>query len=213
MKNLSVWYHCKISGDGIPDPNFAFNVMVEQMETFKKCGLAEAASEIHIGVNGGDGDALLVSALGPPKALLHVHGKMVKSELPTQHLIQRWLTNHPDWYVLYFHTKGVTHPTEELYVRWRHRMEHACLWNWKQCVTNLDQGYEAVGCHWLTPEKFPSLVTSPFFGGTFWWTTAKYLMQLPKLPEPSWANRFEAESWIGRRRPYPRVMDYYPGWP
>lgn len=211
--NLAVFYHCKISGEGIPSEDYATNVMVMQLQALGLSGLNDAASEIHIGINGSDGDALMVGCFASSKAVLHPHGREARTEIPTQKVIESWLPSHPDWYVLYHHTKGVTHPGQPAYDNWRNRMGHACVSNWRRCVADLDAGAEAVGCHWLTPEKFPGMVTSPFFGGTFWWARAAYLLQLPKLPEATWENRYEAESWIGRRRPYPRVVDYLPGWP
>lgn len=210
---ISVFYHCKISGEGIPSNDTALEIMAQQMHALGESGLADAASEIQIGVNGSPGDALLVSAFAPAKVSLHVHGPEARTEIPTMNLIRGWLPGKHDWAVLYFHTKGVTHPGEASYDRWRERMQQACVWNWRRCVEDLRRGRDACGCHWLTPEQFPGAVTSPFFGGTFWWAKAEYLMQLPPLPEPTWQNRYEAESWIGRRRPYPRVADYIPGWP
>lgn len=211
--NIAIWHHSKISGSGIPNPDFAFDVLYSQVNAMNKSGLSEAASEIHMGINGNDGDAMMLASVAHPKSLIHVHGDKVCSELPTQHLLQKWIPGHEDWLVLYHHTKGVTHPHEVAYNHWRWRMETACVENWRTCVADLSRGFDAAGCHWLTPEKYPGMVTSPFFGGTFWWAKASYLKQLPQLPEPTWGNRFEAESWIGRRRPYPIVRDYLPGWP
>lgn len=211
MKPLSVWYHCKISGEGIPDPEYAMLVLASQMDALKQSGLADAASEIHVGVNGPDSDALLAAAFSPEKAQLHIHGPEARTEIPTMEALRKTL--RPGWYYLYHHTKGVTHPHQLPYEVWRGRMQTACVENWRYCIGDLDRGLDAVGCHWLTPERYPSAVTSPFFGGTFWWARSEYLMQLPVLPAATWANRFEAESWIGRRRPYPRIQDYYPGWP
>lgn len=210
---IAVFYHCKIAGEGIPNEDYAVNILYSQMNALKKSGLDDAAQEIHVGVNGNDSESLLVSAIIPSKSRLYVHGHSSRSEIPTQKEIEKWLPGHEDWFVLYHHSKGVTHPDNMAFDAWRLRMERTCVDNWRLCVNDLQRGFDVVGCHWLTPEKFPGMVTSPFFGGTFWWATAKYLMQLPPLPEATWANRFEAESWIGRRRPYPIVMDYIPGWP
>lgn len=212
---LAVWYHCKLYGDGIPSEDFAVGIMLGQMQALKSSGLSAAASEFHLGINGDSGMGLLALSLVPDNTapILHLHGSSAKSELLTTAALRAWLPGHEDWFVLYHHIKGVTHPGEASYDRWRWRMENACVNNWQRCVNDLSRGYDAVGCHWLTPERFPGSVTSPFFGGTFWWATAKYLAQLPPLPEASWQNRFEAESWIGRRRPYPKVRDYHPGWP
>lgn len=213
MKPIAVFYHCKLTGEGIPDEMFAIGLMLHQMTVLKDVGLVESASEIHIGVNGGEGDALLASSIAPDKSVMHTYGHDARSEIPTMNLIRSWLPSHPDWYVLYHHIKGVTHPGHDAYNAWRSRMENGCVVNWRQCIADLDRGCDAVGCHWLTPEQFPGTITSPFFGGTFWWATAGYLMQLPPLPPSNWQNRFEAEMWIGRRRPYPRIADYHPGFP
>jgi hypothetical protein len=213
MKPIAVFYHCKIDGEGIPNPNHACNVMEHQMSALRQSGLSDAAQEIHVGINGTASDSLTVAALSPDKAQIYIHGPLARTEIPTMQVIYSWARTHPDWYLIYHHTKGVTHPGEHAYDVWRQRMEDNCVWNWRQCVADLDAGYDAVGCHWLTPERYAAAVTSPFFGGTFWWSKSKYILQLPKLPAPTWENRFEAESWIGRRRPYPVVRDYFPGWP
>lgn len=207
---IAVWHHSKTSGSGIPDEEFAVSVFAWQMKHLKESGLEDAASEIHLGINGDEASALLPLSFAPGKCSIHIHGSAV-SEIPTMKLLRAWLK--PGWAVLYHHTKGVTHPGQESYDQWRWRMEYACVQEWRRCVRDLGRGYDAVGCHWLTPQKYPGMVTSPFFGGTFWWSRSEYLLQLPDLPEPTWENRFEAESWIGRRRPYPTVMDYHPGWP
>jgi len=142
-----------------------------QMRSVRDSGLDVAANEFHIGVNGGDGDALTVSCFSPPQSQFHVHGKSARTEIPTQKVIESWLPSHPDWYVLYHHTKGVTHPNEAFYTNWRNRMGQACVMDWRRCVDDLKSGADAVGCHWLTPERFPGSITSPFFGGTFWWAS------------------------------------------
>jgi hypothetical protein len=211
---IAVWYHCLISGGSVPiNTDFALNIIAEQMHALEQSGLARAAQEFVFAVNGDETDGLAASSLAPAKAKLVCHGKGVTSEIPTMNLIRAWLLGHEDWYVLYHHSKGVTHPGREAFAVWRRRMQHVCVENWQPCVASLDAGYDAAGAHWLTPEQFPGAVTSPFFGGTFWWSTAKYLSQLPPLPAATWANRMEAESWIGRRRPYPKVRDFLPGWP
>jgi hypothetical protein len=208
---IEVWYHAKIDGEGVPSPDVALEVASRQLGAIRESGLAGALNEFHIGVNGGDADALLLAQLAPGKPTFHVHGAKARTEIPTMAKLRERLK--PGSYILYHHTKGITHPGEASYENWRQRMEDACVWNWKDCVRDLGRGYDVAGCHWLTPERYPGAVTSPFFGGTFWWAKSDYLLQLPALPAANWQNRFEAESWIGRRRPYPKVRDYYPGWP
>jgi hypothetical protein len=208
---IAVWFHAKINGEGVPNPDAALEVAASQLDALKSSGLAEAMDSFDIGVNGTDSDALLLSVLTPGNPRFHVHGTKARSEIPTMNKLRESL--EPGWLVLYHHTKGITHPGEELYEKWRLCMERGCVWNWQQCVKLLGLQYESVGCHWLTPEKWGAAVKSPFWGGTFWWAKSEYLMTLPPLPESSWANRYEAESWIGRGPRRPRILDFAPHWP
>jgi len=186
-------------------------MMFEQMAALDGSGLLEAAAEFYIGVNGGIEDMDIAKIFAPPKATLICHGEKSTTEIPTLRSLRHWLPEHLDWYVLYFHMKGVSHPPRD--INWRRRMEQFCIWGWQQCVTDLARGAAAVGCHWLTPEANPGAIKTPMFGGNFWWSNARYLFTLPPLPEPTWENRYEAESWIGRGPLRPMVIDYYPGWP
>lgn len=207
---IAVWYHCVLSGLRIPREDHAISILSEQMRAIKLSGLFDIADQRCFCVNGGDGDFLTLCSLAPVPGNIVAHHEG-QSEIPTLNLLRENLK--PGWFVMYHQIKGVTHPGEKLYEVWRGCMERACVWNWRRCVADLERGFDAVGCHWLTPQQYPAHVTSPFFGGTFWWAKSDYLLQLPALPADTHENRYEAESWIGRRRPYPRVMDYHHAWP
>lgn len=212
----AIFYHCLVSGGSVPiDTAFACSIIAEQMNAFQKSGLLDEADELHIGINGGGEDYQMVRLFVPCCHARYVlHGEGSTTEIPTLAALRRWLPGHEDWLVLYAHQKGVTHPGQLAYTAWRHRMERAVVWGWRDCVKSLENGIDACGCHWLTPEQFPTLVHKyPFFGGTFWWSTAKFLLTLPPLPPPTWQNRFIAENWIGMGPRRPNVKDYYPGWP
>lgn len=109
--------------------------------------------------------------------------------------------------VYYAHPKGSYHPSP-FQDNWRRGMEGMLTDDWDLRVDEL-RTYDAVGLHWLTPQQFEGEgVTSPFFGGNFWWATAGYLAG---LPEPSTETRHHAEAWIGQGSP--KVLDLCPGWP
>jgi hypothetical protein len=212
IHRLAVFYHCLFQGVSRPiDTMFALNLMADQMTLMDSSCLTNMATEICIGVNGDDADADLARISAPDKARIIAHGKGATTEIPTLNLIWRWLPLHPDWYVLYWHMKGISHPP--LDGTWRRGMEQHLIRDWQRCVFDLDSGYDVAGCHWLTPEAYPGQVKSPFLGGNFWWAKAGYLMTLPRLPEPVWENRYEAENWIGRGPKRPRVKEYISGWP
>lgn len=212
MSKIAVFYHCILSG-GERDvkPDYSINLISAQMGALTRSGLADACHHLQIGVNGTESDAMAIACLCPDKSIITCHGKESRSEIPTLNLIRQWIPEHPDWYVLYHHTKGVSTPNQA--DNWRQRMELHMVWNWQKCVAELDRGSDVCGCHWLTPEKNPGVIDSPFFGGTFWWSKAKYLLTLPPLPESNWQNRYEAEKWIGRAARRPKVHDFCPGWP
>ena len=212
---IAIFYHCILSGGSVPiDTEFACRILQSQMRALKDSGLLDQADEFYVGLNGGHDDAEIVRMFSPClKMDIREHGPGSTSEIPTLKWLREWLPGHEDWKVLYFHLKGVSHPTDPFYARWRQRMEKHVVWNWKRCVADLDSGYDAVGTHWLMPEQFPGAVTSPFFGGTFFFATARFLLTLPALPEATWKNRFSAEKWIGIGPRRPKIMDYHPGWP
>lgn len=212
---IAVWYHCKLSGAGIPDACAAREIMLEQVAALKASGLAAFAQEIHAGINGGPADASVVRKAFPDNATLHIHGLYARTELPTFSVLRRWLPSHPDWFVLYHHSKGVTLPNDETKKHHRLVMQKACVENWENCVCDLERGFDAVGINLVDPDTRPgggAFGKVRFFAGNFWWARASYLLQLPRIPdratEYSIRQRCIAEMWIGSCKQRPIMFDY-----
>jgi hypothetical protein len=209
---ICVFYHCLLKSDKrVIDPDYAFQLIVSQMDALNRSGLEEAAQNIIIGVNGDESDALAVASIAPNKAIVLHHGAGATTEIPTMNLVREWAHRNPNSAIMYHHTKGVSTPNQQ--DGWRRRMERINVWGWQECYKALQRGYDCAGAHWLTPEKYPGSITSPFFGGTFWWSKSNYLALLPQLPAATWENRYEAESWIGKGPRPARVVDFHSGWP
>jgi len=204
---IAVWYHCVLSGTRIPSENNAIAILSEQMSSLKRSGLADAAHEIHIGINGSDSDALTVCAFAPERSVLHISPNG-DTELPTMNAMRNWLK--PGWAVLYHHIKGVQHPANHSFHNWRRGMERVCVFEWQACVSALDR-YDTVGSRWHTP--YP---TQRYWPGNFWWARSEYLMGLAPLVDPQyhnrteWDNRYEAEVWIGKCNGQPKILDLNP---
>jgi hypothetical protein len=213
---LAVFYHARISGGSANiNPEFGKLLLKHQLDALVNSGLYQAADEIMIGLNGSEEDYHYVSKHCPEDICVLWHGKDSESLLPTMRFIQEVVPDIKDHHCLFFHTKGVTHPHSAIDRAWRECMENVCITHWHKCVSDLDKGYDTVGCHWLTPERFPGMVKSPFWGGVFWWATSKFLSRLPKLTEKNPTCReewFIPEHWIGTG-PRPSVRDYHPFWP
>lgn len=214
MRNVAIWYHTLFTGTARPiNAGWTMDLMAQQMLTMEAVGLVNHAKEMTVCVNGGEDDADIARMLVPAKAKVVSHGIGSGTEITTLNLLSKWAKSHPDWYVLYTHSKGCSHP-ENPNTRWRLNMEQHLIWNWRMCILDLDKGAEACGCYWLTPEEHPTLIQEhPFFGGNFWWSTSNFIATLPPLPPPEFVYRYHAEAWIGSGSRRPRVKNYLSGWP
>jgi hypothetical protein len=219
---LAIFYHCYLFSGDPPEllPN-AYLVVSDQMRRLQASGLADAADEIIVGINGGIESRIAVGQVVPFKTTIFEHGLESKCENPTLVLLERWLTRHPEEaYVLYFHAKSSSHDLNSAYGRfdwnWQDCLMRHCVDNWRQCVQDLG-AYEAVGCHWLTGQADG---TQNYFAGTFFWARASFLRTLPSIFQrerikmsgiASAESKYEAEVWIGNGARLPVVRDYHPG--
>lgn len=105
-------------------------------------------------------------------------------------------------YYFYAHTKSSSN-NQQSNKCWMKTMEIYNVIRWTQTVKRLSS-CDAVGCFWMTYEKFPkhshwshtNQNTNSFFAGNYWWTTAKVIKELPR---PDTTNRHMAEQWIGNK--------------
>jgi hypothetical protein len=119
----------------------------------------------------------------------------------------RWIRDYakenPDDYILFFHTKGITHLTEAT-EDWRKYMEYFVLKRWKDCVQKLDEGYDCCGVLWNTDTP---IGIWPHFSGAFFWAKASYINTLDhSYLESKW--RYMMEFWIGSN-PNAKVYEFH----
>lgn len=212
MRHLAVFYHARIEG-GSPaiNPRYGRELFTEQMDRFVASGLYANSHECIIGLNGTGGD--FVRDAMPPGCALIEHGN-VESLLPTYLVMEQFAKDHPDWYICFWHTKGVTHAYDSFNIAWRRCMEKAVIEKWQLCVLELDKGCDSAGAHWLTREQYGPCVETFFWGGAFFWVKAEFLNKLPPLPKTvkTRDDWFIPENWIGKG-PRPIVKDFCPHWP
>lgn len=219
---LAVFYHGLFAVE-TPDNILPYTceVIKGQMDTATKSGLIEAAQYFCVGINGGDESVPISRIIIPTKADLIFHGLDSRNENATIVALERWLPGHEGWYVFYFHAKGTITKSggPENSVKWRGCMMRNLVSNWGQCVSDLNQGYESVGCHWMTYPQTPK--GQSIWAGTFFWAKADFLLTLPSIMLRDRIkqsglkhrdSRYEAEVWIGNGPRLPKVKDYHPGW-
>lgn len=220
---IVVFYHCYLYNGEPPDLKpWAFDVVSDQMHRMIKCGLADAASEIIVGLNGGKESLDVARLIMPEKAKIVLHGLDCKNENPTIVLMEEWVKkSNGEAYVLYHHAKSSSHDPESEYGkfdgRWKECMQHHCVDNWRQCIADLSQ-VETCGCHWLTGQGWDH--SQHYYAGTFWWSRVSFLRTLPSILDRerikvsglgSPESRYEAEIILGNGPRLPSVRDYHPG--
>lgn len=119
-----------------------------------------------------------------------------------------------DGYVLYAHTKTAVN-LNPLHTSWRKSMTYHTVIIWKDAVRHLDEGFSAVGSHYLNTGNENVKTVSGFFGGTFWWTHLNYIRNFPEKADRT--SRWGAEGWIGLLKPTVeqmgdefKIYDYVP---
>jgi hypothetical protein len=219
---IAIFYHSLfVLGDPPQVLQSAMHVVHDQMAQLKQSGLEDAASEIYVGVNGGKESEDFASAWLPQKAKITYHGLQSRSENLTLVMMENWVKTHPNWAVLYFHAKGSSHAEGSDYGsfvgKWRARMMHHCVTEWRQCVHDLD-ACEAVGCHWLTGQGWDH--SQHYFAGTFFWVRSEFWATIPSIFTrqrikdsgiDSLESRYEAEVIIGNGPRLPCIKNYYDG--
>jgi len=119
----------------------------------------------------------------------------------------RWIRDYardnPDDYILFFHSKGITHDNPAL-TDWRDYMEYFVLEKWKDCIQKLDEGYDCCGVLWNTDTP---IGIHPHFSGAFYWAKASYINTLDhSFIDSEW--RYNMEFWIGSN-PNVKVFEFH----
>lgn len=104
---------------------------------------------------------------------------------------------NPDYKILYFHTKGISHGKTHIFTsninNWINYMLYCLVDHHKSCIELLDR-YDCIGVNYKETDK----ENPQHYSGNFWWTTAKYIntlsLNLLKI-------KHDAEWWILYKNP------------
>jgi beta-1,4-mannosyl-glycoprotein beta-1,4-N-acetylglucosaminyltransferase len=129
-------------------------------------------------------------------------------EYPTLNKIKHLAYEEPNAYILYLHTKGITHNKNMLHNinDWIYLMLYFLVEKYEECIDNLNKGYETVGCNF---NKSNNEYTD-HYSGNFWWSKGKYINKLKVLDETC-INRSYSEFWLFTANPeYYIIYSSYP---
>lgn len=103
--------------------------------------------------------------------LIKLSDNLDNFELPTLDFLQKFCADHPEYNILYMHTKGVgkaLNPCIEDQIEY---MLHFLVKGWKRCVDTLKK-HDVCG---VDLRGKPTL----HYSGNFWWSKSSYIISLP----------------------------------
>lgn len=122
-----------------------------------------------------------------------------------EYIRERALTE--EFYVYYFHTKGVSYttnnlqgyPTKKLQKlkkcsrAWRKMMEYFVFYKHNVAINVLKE-YDSYGCVYISPLTHPHHYK--YYAGNFWWSKSSYIRTLPQISYNDKKNRYWAENYL-----------------
>ena len=213
MKKIIVVYHAYMTG------NKYMAMIIEQVRRVLDAQIYGASSKIYIGVvqaedmspkNGSDWIRSVFSFTSGSAPDRTDHKRLQveiyndnKEEARTLQWIKEYSKDNPGDYVLYFHTKGITHYTEAT-ESWRRYMEYFVIDRWRDCIQKLDEGFDACGVLWNRDTVYGDY---PHFSGGMWWANTDYINTLDHdMLTMEW--RYGREFWIGSN-PNAKVFEFH----
>jgi len=128
-------------------------------------------------------------------------------ETPTLAALQRHAHRNPGTAVMYFHTKGVSAPSDKAKIAWRQLGTLYMVGWWNENLRRLCDGLDGIGINW---QDCP---VDQHFQGNMWLARTDWINLLPDMGEYSrslagetfWSNPWErmcAEVWFASRPGY-----------
>jgi hypothetical protein len=151
------------------------DIITEQLEMIVSSGLYYKTHKIlcYISLYRNDDTSLNKLMLKYSKLHLIVKEKNIYERFAINNYkknITDFILDNEEYYLYYFHTKGVTREKDSIFTRQRQILNYYIFKNYKIAVKLLEN-YDCVGCSLL---MYPKI----HFSGNFWWSKSVYLNTL-----------------------------------
>ena len=139
-----------------------------------KSGLLDAIDKLYITIVG-DGDFDMPTKIWNKAKILSRENDIERFEFPCIEAITDFARENKDFIIMKCHNSGTSHNADSIkYPNWRRLQIHTMINRWKECLSALKSSeINAVG---IETQKDPMT----HFSGNWWWTTSKYVNELPK---------------------------------
>lgn len=153
-------------------------IVHDQMTKLLYSGLLQKAKACFITIVGADHEACRSYVMGYPNVFVKVVPDDESMERLTLLSIHHHI--HPQDFILYMHSKGVTKYDMDIIRDWRNLMEWCLIKNHDKCLELL-QNHDVVG---INRHSDPT----PHFSGNFWWTKGSHYLRLPHEIGPEYTD-------------------------
>lgn len=156
-------------------------------------------------------DFIYVNNIGSPldfQKLYNYHPKIVVENYSrelnlfenfTIRSVHQFAKLHPDYKILYIHTKGVSYQKGHEFVpgilSWIKYMMYCLVEKHTECLQLLDI-YDVVGTNFR--DQTIEQINPPHYSGNYWWASSNYLS---KLPVDYMNDKYHAEFWLMQQKP------------
>lgn len=156
-------------------------------------------------------DFIYINNIGNPldsKKLCNYHQKIVVENFSrdlnlfenfTIRTVHQFSKLHPDYKILYLHTKGVSYAKNHEFVpgilSWIKYMMYCLVEKHQQCLQLLDI-YDVVGTNFR--DQTIEQINPPHYSGNFWWGSSNYIST---LLVDYMSDKYHAEFWLMHKKP------------
>lgn len=132
----------------------------------------------------------------PAKVINYTENTM-EFENATIRLLSVFSKLHPDYKILYMHTKGISYAEDHVFYKgvkaWNHFMMYCLVDQYEKCLPIL-KVYDTVGTNYRPLEHG----NGQHYSGNFWWATANYIQH---LPIQYLKDKYHPEFWLLQNNP------------
>ena len=171
--------------------------LITLLDSLKSSGLLQQLSHLCIVNTGLAIDHDKIEQKYKPAKVIHYSKFTNEYENITIKMLYAFCRYHPDYKVLYMHTKGVSYTRDHVFLpgihSWNDFMMYSLVEKYESCISLLRM-YDTVGCNYRPFEDG----NGQHYSGNFWWATAKYIST---LPISYMKNKYDPEFWLLQNDP------------
>lgn len=171
--------------------------LVELLDRMKSSGLLARMNHVCIVNTGQSIDTVRFETTYAPAKVIHYTENTMEFENITIRLLSVFAKLHPDYKILYMHTKGISYGVDHVFYpgvkAWNQFMMYCLVDQYEKCLPIL-KVYDTVGTNYRPLEHG----NGQHYSGNFWWATANYIQH---LPIQYLKDKYHPEFWLLQNNP------------